>query len=111
MSLPAVVRISYYDPARDFQSGEARASALEQSGREERIEVAAVLAADDAKALAHEIIARRWSKREMVTLRLPPAFLDMEPGEEIQLPLSPQNWTVEKCTIDAFVVIAELSPR
>jgi hypothetical protein len=47
----------------------------------------------------------------MVTLRLPPAFLEVEPGEEIELPLNPGTWTIEKCTIDAFVVIAELTPR
>jgi hypothetical protein len=110
-SQPAVLRISYYDPARDFQSGEARAAVTEQNGREERVELPAVLTADEAKGLVHEIIARRWAKRDLITLRLPPAFLDVEPGEAIELPLSPQDWTVEKCTIDAYVVIAELSPR
>ena len=70
-----------------------------------------MLAADDAKSLVHEMIARRWAKRDMVKLRLPPAFLDVEPGEEIELPLNPGTWTIEKCTIDAFVVIAELTPR
>jgi len=110
-SQPAVLRISYYDPARDFQSGEARAAVTEQNGREECVELPAVLTADEAKGLVHEIIARRWAKRDLITLRLPPAFLDVEPGEAIELPLSPQDWTVEKCTIDAYVVIAELSPR
>jgi hypothetical protein len=70
-----------------------------------------VLAADEAKSMVHQIIARRWAKRDMVTLRLPPAFLDVEPGEAIELPLNPGTWTIEKCTIDAFVVIAELTPR
>ncbi len=70
-----------------------------------------MLHADDAKSLVHQMIARRWAKRDKLTLRLPPAFLDLEPGEEIDLPLGPSRWIVETCTLDAFVVIAELRPR
>jgi hypothetical protein len=68
------------------------------------------LTADDAKALVHHMIARRWAQRDRLTVRLPPALLDLEPGDEIEVPLSPATWTVESCTIDAFVVIAELRP-
>jgi hypothetical protein len=57
------------------------------------------------------MIARRWAKRDKLTLRLPPAFLDLEPGEAVDIPVGPANWTVESCTIDAFVVVAELRPR
>jgi len=57
------------------------------------------------------MISRRWTKRDKLTLRLPPDLLDLEPGEEIEIPLNPARWTVETCTIDAFVVIAELRPR
>jgi hypothetical protein len=110
-SVPTVLRLSYYDPARDYQSGEARASAADQSGREQGLELPAVLAADDAKSLVHQMIARRWTKRDKLTLRLPPAFFDLEPGEEIEVPLNPATWTVETCTADAFVVIAQLTPR
>jgi hypothetical protein len=110
-SLPTVLRLSYYDPARDYQSGEARAAAADQSGREERLELPAVLAADDAKSLVHQMIARRWANRDRLTLRLPPAFLDLEPGEVVEAPLGPARWTVESCTIDAFVVVAELRPQ
>ena len=44
------------------------------------------------------MIARRWTKRDKLTLRLPPAFLDLEPGEEIEVPLGPARWIVETCT-------------
>ena len=110
-SVPTVLRLSYYDPARDYQSGEARASAADQSGCEQGLELPAVLAADDAKSLVHQMIARRWTKRDKLTLRLPPTFFDLEPGEEIEVPLNPATWTVETCTADAFVVIAQLTPR
>jgi hypothetical protein len=110
-SAPAVLRMSYYEPARDFQSGEARALASEQSGREEASELPAVVSASDAKSLVHQMIARRWAQRDKLTVRLPPAFLGLEPGEQVEVPLAPQRWMVEKCTIDAFVVIAELTAR
>lgn len=110
-SMPATLRLSYYDAARDYQSGEARAVASDLPGREESIELAAVLGASDAKSLVHQMIARRWSRRDRLTLRLPPALLDLEPGDELELPMAPARWTVEKCTIDAFVVIVEGTPR
>jgi hypothetical protein len=106
-----VLRIGYYDPARDFQAGEARASASEEGGSEERLELPAVVSASDAKSLVHQMLARRWVRRDKLTLRLPPALLDLEPGEEVDLALGPETWTVQTCTLDAFVVIAELTPR
>ena len=109
-SVPSVLRLSYYDAARDFQSGEARALASDHSGREEQVELPAVLDAGDAKSLVHQMLASRWARRDKLTLRLPPAFVDLEPGDEIELPVGPAGWKVETCTLDAFVVIAELRP-
>lgn len=53
-SVPAALRMSYYDPDRDYQSGEARASAGEQGGSERRTELPAVIGAADAKATVPE---------------------------------------------------------
>lgn len=104
------LRLAYYDPARDYQSGEARASIGEQGGVEERREIPAVLDADSAKSLVQLVLARAWVKRDKVTLRLPPASFALEPGQVLDIPLSPSQWVVETCTIDSFVVIAELRP-
>lgn len=109
-ALPAALRLSYYDPARDYQSGEARASAGEQAGPEERREIPAVIEADAAKSLAHQMVARAWAARDRLTLRLPPAFLGIEPGSRLALALSPALWTIDKVTIEGFVAIAELTP-
>ena len=104
------LRLAYYDPARDYQSGEARASIGEQGGVEERREIPAVLDADSAKSLVQLVLARAWVKRDKVTLRLPPASFALGPGQVLGIPLSPSQWVVETCTIDSFVVIAELRP-
>lgn len=109
-SLSAALRISYYDPDRDYQTGEARAIAGEQIGSEAQKDLPVVLAAANAKSLAQEMLAREWAKRDRLTLRLPPLRLALEPGMILELPLTPALWTVDKVTIEAFVVIADLRP-
>jgi hypothetical protein len=108
--LPAALRLGYYDPARDYQSAEARAAASEEAGVEERRELPAVLAADEAKGLVQQQLARRWAERDRLTLRLPPSRLGLEPGSKVELDLRPRRWTVTQCTIEGMVVVAELRP-
>ena len=109
-AVPSTMRLTYYDAARDYQSGEARAAAGEQGGREAQRELPAVLSAADGKALAQQMLARAWAERDTLQLRLPPAQLALEPGSRIDLPFSPKRWAVRKVTIDGFVVAAELKP-
>lgn len=109
-SLPAALRLSYYDPARDYQSGEARASASEEAGNEEQRELPAVLSAGDAKALVQQMLARSWAERDKLTLRLPPDRLTLEPGSQVELALSPRRWTVTKSVVEALVAVVELRP-
>ena len=109
-ALPAALRLSYYDPARDFQAGEARASAVEQTGREEQVELPAVMSAGAGKSLSQKTLARRWAGRDRLTLRLPPRYLALEPGSAVAVPLAPANWIVDQCRLDGFVVVAELRP-
>ena len=110
LDVPDSLRLSYYDPALDYQSGEVRATVSEKIGKEERTELPAVLDADVAKSLVQENVARRWSGRDRVALRLSPKFLGLEPGSKVIAPLSPERWIVERCSIQAFIVIAELTP-
>ena len=109
-ALPSALRLSYYDPARDFQAGEARASAGFPGGTEEQLDLPAVLSADAAKSLAQKMLARRWAERDKLTLRLPPSRLALQPGSLLALPMTPANWVVEQCKVEAFVVVADLRP-
>jgi hypothetical protein len=108
--LPAVLRLTHYDPARDYQTGEARALAGEQAGAEVQQDLPAALDAGEARALAEQMVARAWARRDRLTLRLPPARLAVSPGCEVELPLSPSRWILTKTTIDSFVMVAELQP-
>ena len=108
--LPNVLRLTYYDPARDYQTGEARAAAGESSGTDSRQDLPAVLDATAAKTCAHAMMARTWLDRERLRLRLPASRLSLEPGNRLSLDLSPPQWIVDKTTVEGFVVIAELRP-
>lgn len=109
-TLPAVLRLSYYDPARDYQTGEARSAAGESPGLEAKRELPAVLSANDAKSLAHEILARAWATRDTLSLRLPPSRLALEPGSLLSLNLRPALWVIQKCIVDGLAVETELRP-
>lgn len=109
-SVPGTLRLSYYDPARDYQTGEARAAAGAPGVNEVAQQLPAVLSAGDAKSLAQRMLARQWSAREKLTLRLPPSRIDLEPGSIVEPGVAPGSWIVEKSTIDGFVAIVELRP-
>ena len=108
--LPSRLRLTYYDQARDYQTGEAQAVVGERIASESRQELAAVLSASDAKTVVHAMIGRAWAERDRLTLRIPPSRLTLEPGSRVALDLSPSQWRVEKTTVDGFVVVTELRP-
>ena len=106
--VPSMLRLSYYDPDRDYQTGEASALAGEQGANEAGQELPAVLSASDAKALAQHLLARQWARRERLTLRLPPSRIGLEPGSIVLTEVAPASWVVEKSTIDGFVTVVEV---
>ena len=109
-AVPSTLRLTYYDPARDYQTGEARARAGDEAPNEVQQQLPAVVSADDAKALVQRMLARQWTGRDRVTLRLPPARIGLEPGSIVEPGLAPAAWTVDKCTIEGFVTTVELRP-
>ena len=106
--LPAVLTLNYYDPERDYQSGQMRASAGTSGQRQRQIDFPAVVAAGVAKALVQGALARQWAQRERVTLRLSPEHLDLVPGDSVRLPGEAQNWRVERAMVEQMVIVAEL---
>jgi hypothetical protein len=109
-SVPAALRLTYYDPNLDYQIGEARAAAVEVAGNEARQDLPVVLPAADAKSLAQQIVARSWGRRDKLTLQLPPKYLSLQPGNQLDLALSPALWTVTKTVVERYVVTVELRP-
>lgn len=107
-SLPRTLMLSYYDPARDYQTGQMRAGAVAAGGVDEAIELPATMTAERAKALAEASLARRWAHRDTLVLRLPPERIAIEPGEVVQLE-DGSTWRVERASLEELVVRLELS--
>ncbi len=109
-SLPVALTLSYYDASRDYQTAQMRATVGEGSGPQEDAELAVVAGADFARALVESELARRWARRDQLTLRLPPRCMGLEPGSIIELQSTPSRWTVESCVIEAMVAVVQLRP-
>lgn len=109
-SLPSALTLSYYDPDRDYQTAQMRASTGAPAGPVRAEQLPAVLTSAPAKALAQSSLARRWAQRDTLTLRLPPAYLGLEPGTLLQPPGEADCWSAARVMIDGMAVVAELRP-
>ena len=108
-TLPRSLALSYYDPTRDYQTGQMRATGATSAGIDEAVELPVVMDAAQAKGLAQSHIARRWAQRDRLVLRLPPCQLAVEPGQMVALD-DGSAWRVEQATVEEWVVKLELSP-
>ena len=108
-SLPASLSLSYYDPARDYQTGQARASSPSGASRTARaLTLPCVLNSGAAKAAAEGLLLRAWALRERLTVRLPLNYLDVRPGALFRLPGIDGDWVAEDVEIERFVVTVTL---
>jgi hypothetical protein len=105
--MPASLAMTYYDPARDYQTGQMRASSGRRGARSERIELPAVLAGDQAKVLVEEALARRFRSGDRIKISLPPSRMALRPGDAIQLGGLPPAWTIRSATISGLSVDIE----
>jgi len=100
----------HYDPDRDYQASQMRASSGRGGAREERIELPAVLTAEQAKLLVEQELARRWRAEDRLRLSLPPSRMDLTPGDAIQLAGSPRAWLIRSVSIEGMAVAIEAEP-
>jgi len=107
-ALPRSLALSYYDPARDYQIGQMRASAAVSSGVNQVQELPVAIDASRAKALAEAHIASRWAERDKLVLRLPPPWLSFEPGSILEV--EDALWRAEQVTLENLVVRVEMTP-
>ena len=109
-AMPASLAMTYYDPARDYQTGQMRASSGRGGAREERIELPAVLTATAAKQLVEDALARRLATGDQSVLALPPSRLAMQVGDRFRLPGQAAVWSVRRASIEAMTMMIEASP-
>ena len=108
-SLPAALALSYYDPARDYQTGQARASSPAPSRMTRHLTLPCLLEAGAAKAVAESLLLSAWALRERVRIRLPINYADVGPGTRFRLPNVAGDWVAEEVEIERFVVAVTLS--
>lgn len=109
--IPSEVGITYYEPARDYQTGLQRALDLEARqglGRAERIELAAAMPAVQAKALAESRLARLAAARATVALHLTLRVATIRPGMQVRLEGFSGIWRVARCGFETMRLRLEL---
>jgi len=106
--LPGSLTLSYYDPERDYQTGSMRAVIGRSAGPHEQAEAPIVIDSAEAKALAESALARRWARRDRLTVRLPPEYMVVRPGSSVEITGQSGTWRIERATIDRFVMMVEL---
>ena len=110
-SLPTALTVEYYDPARDFQAAQSRASIPSALAKTASEQLPAALDCGFARALTETALARQWAERDTLRLRLPPPYLTLEPGMFLKRPNDTAYWTVSRTETDGMAVIADLHSR
>lgn len=111
-AVPQEVSLAYLDMARDYQTGLQRARRLSApGGRRERLELPAVLDAPVAKQAAERLMARRWRRREPITLTLPWRYLSLTPGDSLRFEEGEDGiWQARDITVEAGRVLVSAVP-
>lgn len=108
-TLPREVTITYYDAARDYQTGLQRARNGDGAeGREERRAVPAVLDSGVAKAIAERRLQSLGMARTSATVTFGWSRADLRPDALVRLTDSRGLWRIDRMTIGAMTVRLEL---
>jgi hypothetical protein len=103
-TLNEAIAISYYDPARDYQTGSQVARRDMSARRAGTIELAAAVEAGTARGIAEARLAREWAGRTSATVTLPWRRLDLGPGALVTLPGEAGVWRVTERVFEAMGV-------
>jgi hypothetical protein len=107
-SVPAEASVSYYDVARDYQTGLQRAVRNGRAMRADRRSLAAALTAGAAKSFAEQRLASLWAARETGKVRLGWRRLDIRAGAYVSLRGYPGLWKAAKWCLERMVLELEL---
>jgi hypothetical protein len=105
--MPAMLTMTYYDPGRDYQTGQARASSGLAGTRENRLELPAVFPAGEARQLAEKALSRQLLGGDRLKVKLPPSRISLRPGDAFQLAGSDRSWMARTVSIEGMAVAIE----
>ncbi len=100
-SLPAVVQVAYLDANRDFQeSVQSTIRMATTSKRTTKIEVSAAMTASAARQLSEMALYVQWMNRLKFRFRTTLEYLELEPGDVVQLQYGDDLFTVKITSSD-----------
>lgn len=103
------VGITYYEVARDYQSGLQRATLGAVPRRAERVALPVALMAESVKAIAEQRLAMLRSGREQVKVSLSWSRSALRPGDIVSMPDMAGRWRVRRWTLEATGLALELA--
>ncbi|HEX8481065.1 MAG TPA: phage tail protein [Allosphingosinicella sp.] len=108
-SVPAESTLTYYDPARDYQTGLQRASRPGAALTSDPRAVAAALDAGTARALTERRLERLWAERRSARLHLGWGRLGLAAGSRVRVAGRTGLWKVARWTLDRMILTLELT--
>ncbi|WP_420140895.1 phage tail protein [Sphingomonas sp.] len=105
-SLPDMVAVAYYDPARDYQAGLQRARRAGSARNEDRVDLPAAVPGDLARGLAEAALTRSWRGRRRATVHLPWRYLGARAGQRIAL--ADGVWRIEAIALEQMALTVRL---
>ena len=103
-TVPRLVTLAHYDPARDYQTGLQRARRPGAGSREERVEIPAAIDAGTAKTMAEAVLSRAEAGRERRTVSLGWDALRVAPGACVTIHGVPGVWRVTAWALEHMVL-------
>ena len=90
--LPAAAKVRYLSGANDYRQAVAESRRLTgASGRISQADVAVVMDADRATAMAESWLFEAWASREKASFSLPPSTLALEPSDIVAVMVGPDT--------------------
>ena len=107
-ALPRRRTVSYYDVARDYQQGSQSLFRPDFGARERRIDFAASLTPERARALIERKTLTDAAARDRIKIALPWRYARAAPGEALSLPGVQGRWLIAETRLEGMTVRAEL---
>ncbi|KQN00857.1 hypothetical protein ASE85_09565 [Sphingobium sp. Leaf26] len=103
-AVPVALTLRHYDAARDYQAGLQRVTRPGPGRQEQGMELPAMMAADEARALAAVRLAAGWTGRATMALRCDWRALALAPGAVVSVADAPGLWRIEEREWEAMAV-------
>ena len=107
-TVPKMLVLTHYDPARDYQIGLQRARRPGAGSRSDRIELPAAIGGGGAKSIAEHALARAEAAREKRSVALGWEALTIPPGGAVSIIGDVGLWRAQSWSLEEMVLRLDL---